>query len=124
MPSIVRSILAVVAGIVVVVVLSEATDWLVVRLGLSFNVPDPTKMFALATFYRCVYAVLGGYVTARLAPSSPVMHAVILGIVGTIPAVAGVIVMWAYGNHWYPIALAVTALPCSWLGGRLAASQG
>ena len=124
MPSIVRSILAVVAGIVVVVVLSEATDWLIVKLGFSFNVPDPTKMFALATFYRCVYAVAGGYVTARLAPSAPVMHAVILGLIGTIPAVAGVIVMWSYGNHWYPIALAVTALPCSWLGGKLAAPKG
>src|SRR6185312_1765906 len=121
MPPILRSILAIIAGIVVVVALSEGTDQVVRMLGYSFDVPDPTRMFALATFYRCLYAVLGGYVTARLAPSSPVMHAVVLGVIGTIPAVAGVIVMWSLGNHWYPIALAVTALPCSWLGGKLAA---
>lgn len=121
MPPILRSILAVVAGIVVVVVLSEGTDWLIDKLGYSFSVPDPTRMFALALFYRSVYAVAGGYVTARLAPSSPVMHAVILGLIGTIPAVAGVIVMWSFGYHWYAIGLAVTALPCSWLGGKIAA---
>jgi hypothetical protein len=118
---IVRSIIAVVAGMVVVVALSEGTDWLIGRLGYSFDVPDPTGMFALATFYRCVYAVAGGYATARLAPSAPVMHAVILGVVGTVLATAGVVAMWSLGNHWYPIALAATALPCSWLGGRLAA---
>jgi hypothetical protein len=120
MPPIVRSVLAIVAGIVVVVALSAGTDWLVGKLGSSFDVPDPTKMFALATLYRCAYAVAGGYVAARLAPSAPVTHAVVLGVIGTVLATAGVIAMWSLGNHWYPIALAVTALPCSWLGGRLA----
>ncbi len=121
MPSIVRSILAVVAGIVVVVALSEGMDWLVVKLGLSFNGPNLNMMFAFATFYRCLAAVAGGYTTARLAPSAPVMHAIILGVIGTIPAIAGVVMMWSYGHHWYPIALAVTALPCCWLGGKIAA---
>ena len=36
-------------------------------------------------------------------------------------AVAGMLVMWSIGHQWYAIALAVTAVPCCWLGGLLAA---
>jgi hypothetical protein len=31
----------------------------------------------------------------------------------------GVVVGWNLSAHWYPIALVVGALPCSWLGGKL-----
>lgn len=121
MPSIVRSILAVIAGIVAVVALSEGTDQVVQMLGFSFAGPNLDKMFALATAYRSLYAVLGGYVAARLAPSAPVTHAVVLGAIGTAAALAGVLANLSMPNLWYPIALVVTALPCSWFGGRLAA---
>ncbi len=29
----------------------------------------------------------------------------------------------AFGPHWYPIALIVTALPTAWLGGKLRVMQ-
>ena len=67
-----------------------------------------------------LFGVIGGYVTARLAPARPVMHAMILGAIGTVLGIVGVSVMWAFGNHWYPIALAVLAIPQSWLGARVA----
>lgn len=119
---IVRSVLAVLAGIVAVVVLSEGIDFVVVKLGLlSFSGADLSVPFAIATLYRSVAAVVGGYVTARFAPSAPMTHAIILGIIGTALALLGCIMMWSVGNHWYPIALVVTALPCSWLGGKIAA---
>lgn len=123
MASIGRSILAVLAGIVVVVVLSEGTDAVLVKFGLlSFDGPDPTVPFAVATLYRSAAAVVGGYVTARLAPSRPVRHAVILGAVGALAALAGVLTHLSMPLLWYPIALVVTALPCSWLGGKLASA--
>jgi len=50
--------------------------------------------------------VAGGYVTAALAPNNPMRH-------------VGVFVAWHLSRHWYPIALVVTALPCTWLGGKL-----
>jgi hypothetical protein len=37
---------------------------------------------ALALAYRIIYSVLGGYITAKLAPQNPVKHAVILGSIG------------------------------------------
>lgn len=119
---ILRSILAVVAGMVTVVVLSEGTDFVVVKLGLlSFTGPDLTAPFAIAAVYRSIAAVVGGFVTAKLAPSAPMTHAVILGAIGTALALMGVIMNLSMPALWYPIALVVTALPCSWLGGKLAA---
>ena len=121
---IVRSILAVLAGIITVVVLSEGIDFVVIKLGLlSFSGPHLTVPFAIATIYRSVAAVVGGFVTAKLAPSSPMTHAIILGAIGIALALAGVIANLSASNLWYPIALVVTALPCSWLGGKLASSK-
>jgi len=119
---IVRSAVAVLAGLAVVVALSEGADYVAMTFGLlSFDGPDPTAAFAIATVYRSVAAVAGGYTAARLAPERPMLHTWILGGIGFLAAIAGCIAGWKYGNHWYPIALVITALPCTWLGGKLAA---
>ena len=70
---------------------------------------------------RSVYTLLGGYITARLAPQNPVRHALVLGIIGTVVGTAGAIatIPMHLGPSWYPIALAVTGLPLTWLGGLL-----
>jgi uncharacterized protein YdhG (YjbR/CyaY superfamily) len=77
----------------------------------------------IATAYRTIYGVLGAYVTARLAPSRPMKHALSLGAIGLAVSVLGTVVTWnngpAFGPHWYPIALDVLAMPQSWLGGKL-----
>jgi len=119
---IVRSAVAVLAGLAVVVALSEGADYVATTFGLlSFDGPDPTVAFATATVYRSLAAVAGGYTAARLAPERPMLHTWILGGIGFLAAIAGCIAGWKYGNHWYPIALVITALPCTWLGGKLAA---
>ncbi len=119
---IVRSAVAVLAGLAVVVALSEGADYVVTKFGLlSFDAPDPTVPFAIATVYRSLAAVVGGYTTARLAPERPMLHVWILAGIGFLAAIAGCIAGWQYGHHWYPIALVITALPCTWLGGKLAA---
>lgn len=119
-----RSIAAVVAGIVVVFVLSLGTD----QLLHVFQVYPPwgqpmhePGLNALALSYRLVYGVVGGYVTAALAPRNPVRHAIILGVIGFVLSALGAVgaIMMKAGPAWYPIALAVTALPCAWLGGIL-----
>ena len=75
----------------------------------------------LALAYRSVYAVVGSYIAARLAPHAPMGHALALGLVGLIVGGAGAIatIPMHLGPAWYPIALALTALPCAWLGGVL-----
>ncbi len=118
-----KSIGAVLAGFLAVVVLSVVTDLVLEKLGIF---PPPSEMglfvtwmLALAFIYRSVYAVVGGFITAKLAPTRPMFHVNILGILGTIGGIAGVFAGWNLSAHWYPIALAVTAFPLVWLGGKL-----
>jgi MFS family permease len=117
-----KSIGAIAAGMMTVVLLSIGTDILFETLGY-FPAPEKglslTWMLMLALVYRCLYAIAGGYVTAILAPSHGTRHAIVLGIIGFIISTIGVIVAWNMSPHWYPIALAVTSLPCTWLGGTL-----
>jgi len=117
-----KSILAVVAGLLTVVVLSIVTDTILETAGIF---PPPTEglfvtwMLLLAFAYRTLYNVVGGYVTASIAPANPLRHAFILGCIGTVLGIVGVVVGWDLSEHWYPIALAVEAIPTCWLGGRL-----
>ena len=78
--------------------------------------------FLLATLYRTVYAILGSYVTARLAPDRPMQHALLGGAIGLVLATVGAAATWnkgpEFGPHWYPLALVATALPCAWAGGE------
>ena len=118
-----KSIGAVVAGFITVVILSVGTDKIMEAVGIF---PPPSEaglfvtwMLVVALVYRSVYAVVGGYVTALCAPSNPLKHVKILGVFGIIGGVAGVIVGWDLSAHWYPIALAVTAYPLTYWGGKL-----
>lgn len=117
-----RSIGAVVAGFLAVAVLSVAVDQVLHVLNVYPPWGQPMhepELNALALSYRLAFTILGGYITARLAPRSPMRHAIILGIIGTVAALAGALatIPKNWGPSWYPILLVVTALPCTWLGG-------
>ena len=117
-----KSIWAVAAGFLTVVILSTLTDFVLESLKIFPPIGQGlfvTWMLLVAFLYRSLYTVLGGYLTARLAPNRPMRHAVILGIVGIVAGTVGVIVWWNLSEHWYPIALVLGALPCTWLGGKL-----
>lgn len=117
-----KSIGAVLAGFVTVVVLSVGTDSVLEARGVFPPLEKGlfiTWMLIVALVYRCIYTVAGGYVTALLAPDRPTRHAIILGIIGIVAGTIGVVVGWDLSAHWYPIALVITALPCTWLGGKL-----
>jgi hypothetical protein len=120
-----KSIGAVVAGFVVVFVLSLGTDIVLHETGVfpSWGQRMSDALFLLATAYRTVYCIAGSYVAARLAPDKPMKHALLLGVAGLIISTVGAVVTWnkgpEFGPHWYPVALIVTAIPCAWLGGKL-----
>ena len=122
--NILKGIGAVLAGIVFIVVTHTVTDLVLEKLGI-FTPPEQglhiTWMVVTATIYRSIFTVGGGYLTAALAPDRPMLYAVILGLFGIVASTAGAIVMIPrdLGPTWYPIALIVLALPCTWLGGKL-----
>jgi hypothetical protein len=125
-----RSIGAVLAGVLAVIVLSLGTDVVLHATGIypPWFQPMADALWVLALAYRIVYGMAGGYIAARLAPSRPMAHALVLGAVGLALAIVGVAANWnkgpEYGPRWFSLALIATALPCAWIGGliRLRAS--
>ena len=126
-----RSTLAVAAGFVLALVLSRSVDVLLERTGVFPTVAqqqaegfDVLWMNILALCYRMAFGVLGGYVTAAVAPNRPARHVHLLAIiatavavisniaVATIPATANVL------PAWFAVALVLIAYPSTWLGGR------
>lgn len=120
-----RSIAAIVLGFLAVVILSLGTDQLLhvtnvyPPWGRAMHEPG---LNLLALGYRIVYSILGCWIAARLAPRRPMLHAMILGAIGFVLATAGAVATLSLekplGPSWYPIALALTALPCAWIGGK------
>ena len=119
------SVIAVAAGFLIVAVLSLATDQVLHVLEVYPSWGEPMWspwLNLLALAYRTVYTVLGGYVTARLAPRAPMRHVAMLGVIGLVAGTAGAVAaisMADLGPNWYPIALAVLGFPSVWIGGRL-----
>jgi len=119
-----QSVAALFYGFIAVVALSLGTDEILHLLKVyppwSEPMFDPGQN-ALALSYRLLYGILGSYITARFAPNRPMGHALLSGLVGTILGTLGVIATLPMhlGPAWYPIGIAVTALPCAWLGGVL-----
>ncbi len=120
-----KSIFAVLMGIIAGVALTLITDLVLhaIHVFPSSNQRVPDGLLALATAYRTVYSIGASYLTARLAPYSPMKHALAGGVIGFIVSLAGVIATWNGGPqfqaHWYPIALTLLAIPCAWVGGML-----
>ncbi|HVU22212.1 MAG TPA: hypothetical protein VHE09_15890 [Rhizomicrobium sp.] len=117
-----RHIGAILAGVVSVVALSVVTD-MILQATIFPELAHknaPNTLLLIATVYRTIYGVLGGYVTAKLAPNAPMMDVIILGVIGTAGALAGALTMHGESAAWYPWTLVVLALPQTLLGGYLA----
>jgi hypothetical protein len=119
-----RSVLALFLGFVTVVVLSLGTDQVfhVLEVFPPWSEPmNDTSDNLLALAYRCVYGIVGSYVTARFAPHSPMLHVWTGAGIGFVLSTLGIIaaINMNLGPVWYPVLLTLTALPCAWLGGML-----
>src|SRR5262245_59926766 len=95
MKNILKSIWAVVAGFFSVAVLSIVTDMISEMTGVFPPQTQPQAYTSLMLFsalvYRSVYTVIGGYIVAKLSPSKPMKHAIILAVIGTLAAIGGTI---------------------------------
>ncbi|TMQ53401.1 MAG: hypothetical protein E6K74_09340 [Candidatus Eisenbacteria bacterium] len=118
-----KSIWAVVAGVLVIIAVTTLVDIVLHVTGIFPPMDQPINdaLALLATSYRIVISIGGAWVTARLAPEKPMKHAIILGCVGVVLGLVGVLATWnlELGPRWYPIALAVLAIPQCWVGGKL-----
>ena len=122
-----RSVWSIVAGFLVVVVLSIGTDAVLHAAGIfpALGKRMSAGLFILATVYRTIFGVVGSYITARLAPGKPMKHAMIGAAIGLVLSTAGAIATWNrdLGPHWYPVALILTVFPTAWIGARIYVGQ-
>src|SRR5215213_8517786 len=121
---ILQSIGVVLAGLLFVIIITTATDALMHATGIyPFVQPMADSLFLFAVSYRTIYGIAGGYITARLAPHNPIRHALILGAIGSVLALAGTLATWnrgpEFGPKWYAITIIILAIPTVWIGGKL-----
>jgi hypothetical protein len=118
-----RSIWAVVAGFLFTAALSIGTDAIMRAIAPSlFHANGSTSnviILVLSTLYVGVFAVVGCYITARLAPSHPLRHALILGGIALAISLMLLSRTWPMAPAWYTIINLVVVMPYAWLGGRL-----
>jgi len=118
-----RSFWALVAGVAFIIVVTTLVDIVLHMAGVYPPVGQPMNdaLALLATAYRIPISIAGARLTARLAPEKPMKHALMLGVVGTALGLVGVVTTWnaGLGPRWYPLALAVLAIPQCLAGGRI-----
>jgi hypothetical protein len=125
--NVIKSIVAVVAGFLAIVFLTSTIDALLAGVGIFPDRPEEytTGLSLIALVYRTAFAVVGGVVVAKLAPSKPANHVIALAAIGTLIGLLGVITGWNLPGypHWYSIALTVLTFPAIWYGGKLAVDK-
>ena len=121
------SVGAVAGGFLVTGIGSTAADAILESMGLFPRSPAAMTgtMFAFASAYRALFTVAGGFTTARLAPDRPMRHAWILAGIGLVAGLAGLVFYYTAGGAklgpaWYAFSIPLEAIPCVWLGAKLA----
>jgi hypothetical protein len=121
-----KSILSVLAGLFTVILLSNGTDTILEMTGVFPSITEQQTsgfripwMAGLALSYRLIFLLVGGYVTAKLAPAKPMRHVLILGIIGCVLGMLGAIASWGFAPGWFLLSPILAGLPLVWLGGLL-----
>lgn len=121
-----RLVLAILAGFILNVVLSMATDHLFHVLNVYPPYGEPmfdNGLMLLAFSYRVIFTVGCCYLSAMLAREQAMKAVLIMGGVGSVLWLLGAIAMWDKGPAWYNIIGILTSVPLAWLGGKLYVSR-
>ena len=119
-----RSAGAVLAGAIAIGIASHGADAALRALGVypAWGTVMSNGAFAMAATYRLVFGAMGAWLAARLAPSRPMKHAVLLGVIGTVLSVLAAVATWnggpEVGPHWYPLVLIALTLPSAVAGAQ------
>jgi CBS domain containing-hemolysin-like protein len=122
-----RSVLAIGAGFFTTSILSLAGDYALRRLIPESFAPDGgvqgSNVFAVTLVYTALFGVIGGYVAARIAIRSPLLHAAILGGVLLVLSAFSAVFLWSTAPPWYHWATLAMVLPAALIGGKICEFQ-
>ena len=127
MSNVVRSILAVLVGLGVVSLVTEVLEFALVNavagariadLGTYFAIRNEPGLLAAKLVYNTLAALLGGYVTARIAAGEEMPHATIGALVKTAALIWGFTVdeFATYTPVWMRVALVLSTGPAMLAG--------
>jgi hypothetical protein len=119
-----RSILAIVVGFVLTGALNVGANALFAAVAPELA-PRPgtpttnTGVLLVVSAYVAFFGILGCYVTARLAPSRPMLHALIMGGLALAMILATTISAWNDAPVWFNVYNLLAVMPYAWIGGRI-----
>ncbi|AMW05271.1 hypothetical protein [Gemmatimonas phototrophica] len=117
-----RSFFAVFTGFILIALMSIGTDVALQKaLPSLFNADGSTSsvtILVLTVAYVGLYATLGSYLAARMAPAHPMRHAMALGGLGLAFNIAGTVATWTTYPAWYHVVSLLLVMVWAWLGGR------
>jgi hypothetical protein len=124
---VIRSVLAVIAGIAVLTVTSFAVEWatdpMLARVFPDAQLEGATSHIGIRKLIMFVYTTLcvacGGFVTAWLARRSKVRLAVVMGAVQMALTVIAMIEFRDKAPLWFWIMGIAVTVPAAWCGGIL-----
>lgn len=123
-----RSILAIVVGFVLTGALNVGTNTVLSRVAPELVTPPGTPNhnttgLLIICAYVALFGILGCYVTARLAPSRPLLHALIMGGIALAMSIAMTISAWNDAPAWFNVYNLLAVMPYAWIGGTLRERQ-
>jgi hypothetical protein len=122
--SMLRSLVAVVLGIVVLLLTSFAIEAIADRLmGVTEEQPRSVAVRLVTMAYSFLCLAAGAYVTAWVAGRAPVRHALIMGVVQLALTVLLIVSDPGFAPVWVWILTVVLVLPAAWCGGVIRARQ-
>ena len=120
MPAALRSILAVLAGITVLTILSFAIEAAVKPLlPNSSGMPTDGPAWLITTAYTLACVAAGGYATAWIASCSRAGHAVVMGVLQALMTIGVWFTLPEAAPSWRWIVGIALITPAAWLGGTL-----
>ncbi len=127
MKNVFRSTGVVLLAFIACALLSILTDFLLESIGV---LPDPsqglheTGLIILVLVYRAIYTVFSGYLVGWLAPHKPMLHILVVGLIGIVLTLLALTdpEFSEKAPHWYVYVLAAQTLPTLWLGVKIQAA--
>lgn len=122
MKKILKSTGAIIIGLIAGASLSILSDYIMAAAGLM-NMErfkdTPSHIVLIVILYRFLFNTAGCYLTAKLSPFKPMLHALAVGVIGLLLSLIGMVFMWEQATPFYNIAIMLISLPTAWIGGKL-----
>ena len=118
-----RSLLAIATGFVLIAACTLGTDYaLHVAVPSLYDGNGATQsapVLLLMMAYVALYAVGGCYLCARLTPSRPRVHTIVLGLLGVVATTWASVQHWELRPAWFHVLSIVLVMVYALIGGQL-----